>query len=80
MLSNYIRAAMARARYEILPDDRTYYGEVPDCQGVWANSPTLDECRAELQEVLEDWIVFRLANGMSLPTIDGVTLSTTRVA
>ncbi len=80
MLSSYIRAAMARARYEILPDDGTYYGEIPDCQGVWADRSTLDECRAELQEVLEDWIVFRLANGMSLPTIDGVTLSVTRVA
>ncbi len=79
MLSSYLRAAMAHARYEILPDG-TYYGEVPDSQGVWSNNSTLEECRAELQEVLEDWIVFRLANGMSLPTIDGVTLSTTRVA
>ena len=79
MLSSYIRAAMSRARYEILPDG-AYYGEIPDCQGVWANSSALDACRAELQEALEDWIVFRLANGMSLPTIDGVSLSTTRVA
>ena len=79
MLSSYIHAAMARARYEILPDG-TYYGEIPDCQGVWADTATLDACRAELQEVLEDWIVFRLANGMPLPTIDGITLSTTRVA
>ena len=79
MLSSYIRAAMSRARYEILPDG-TYYGEIPECQGVWANSSALDACRAELQEAFEDWIVFRLANGMSLPTIDGVSLSTTRVA
>jgi hypothetical protein len=27
MLMKYIRAAMARATYEILEDDRTYYGE-----------------------------------------------------
>ena len=66
MLSSYIRAAMARARYEILPDG-THCGELLDCQGVWANSPTLEECRAELQEVLEDWVALRQANGMSLP-------------
>ncbi len=65
MLSSYIRAAMARAHYEILPDD-TYYGEIPDCQGVWAAAPTLDGCRAELQEVLEDWVAFHQASGMSL--------------
>ena len=79
MLSSYIRAAMARAGYGILPDG-TYYGEIPDCRVVWASSSTLEACRAELQEVLEDWIVFWLASGISLPTIDGIALSTTRVA
>lgn len=29
MLTSYIKAAMSQARYEILPDDGTYYGEIP---------------------------------------------------
>ena len=29
MLTRYIRAAMHRARYEIVSDDGTFYGEIP---------------------------------------------------
>jgi len=61
MLTDHVRAAMYRATYEILEDDRTFYGELPACQGVWANADTLEDCRDELEEVLEEWIVFRLA-------------------
>jgi hypothetical protein len=52
VITNYIRSAMRRATYEILPDG-TYYGEIPGFQGVYANAPTLEECRETLQEVLE---------------------------
>jgi hypothetical protein len=34
MLTRYIQAAMHRATYEILPDDRTFYGEIPGFAGV----------------------------------------------
>ena len=51
VITNYIRSAMRRATYEILPDG-TYYGEIPGFQGVYANAPTLEECRETLQEVL----------------------------
>lgn len=44
MLSEFIRAAMRRATYEILPEDKTYYGEIPGLQGVWANADTLEAC------------------------------------
>ena len=36
MLTAYIKAAMRKARYEILSDDHTFYGEVPGLDGVWA--------------------------------------------
>ncbi len=54
MLTSYIQAAMHRATYEILSEDGSYYGEIPRFQGVWANAPTLEACREELQSVLED--------------------------
>ncbi|HYT34844.1 MAG TPA: hypothetical protein VEL69_07405 [Ktedonobacteraceae bacterium] len=52
MLTNYIRNAMKRARYEILPDDGTIYGEIPEFDGVYANADNLETCRDELEEVL----------------------------
>ena len=66
MLSEYIRAAMRDARYEILSDDGTFYGEIPGFQGVWANCDTLEECREELAEVLDEWIRFRAARRLRL--------------
>lgn len=41
MLLEYLQAALRHARYEILPDDGTYYGEIPECNGVYANAATL---------------------------------------
>lgn len=74
MLTKYIEAAMRHAHYEILADDGTYYGEIPECQGVYANARTLEECREELAEVLEDWLLFRIHKNLALPKIDGLTL------
>ena len=78
MLTEYIRAAMKRAKYEILEDDGTYYGEIPECRGVWANAATLEACREELQEVLEEWMLFHLNDGLSRPVLDGIDLSLPR--
>ena len=52
MLIDYIKAAMRHAHYDIL-DDRTYYGEIDELDGVFANAETLEECRMQLQEVVE---------------------------
>ncbi len=79
MLSDYIRAAMGRAEYEKL-DDGTYYGEIPGLQGVYANESKLEACRAELQSALEDWILFGLSNGFPIPPLDGIDLTTAKVA
>ena len=67
MLTDYLQAAMKAAHYEILPDDNSYYGEIPGFDGVYSNTATLEDCRAELLEVLEEWILFRLSGDMSLP-------------
>ncbi len=64
---------MSRAHYELL-DDGTFYGEIPPCLGVYANAPTLEECRAELQEVLEGWIVLGLRMGHPIPPIGRAAL------
>ncbi len=79
LLTNYIRAAMRRATYEILPDG-TYYGEIPGFQGVYANAQTLEDCRETLQAVLEGWIILGLRLGHSLPVVDGIALTVEKEA
>jgi len=75
MLINYINASMAKAKYEILPDDKTYYGEIPGFDGVYANAQTLEKCREELEEVLEEWILFRVSKNLPLPVVDEIELA-----
>ena len=71
---------MRRAKYEILSEDGTFYGEIPDFEGVYANSSTLEECREELEEVLEEWILFRVSKNLQLPSAGGIELSIKDVA
>lgn len=80
MLTDYIRAAMRRATYEILPDDGTFYGEIPGFNGVYANTSTLEACREELEEVLQDWILFRVSRNLQLPVVDGIQLMVKGIA
>lgn len=74
MLTDYIDAAMSRARYKIL-EDGTYFADIRALQGIWANAKTLDECRSELQEVLEDWLIVKLRDGDAIPRIGRVQLT-----
>ena len=75
MLTVYIQAAMRHARYEMIEDQKPFFGSIPECQGLWANGETLESCREELQSVLEDWIVLGLRLGHSIPPIDGIAVA-----
>lgn len=75
MLTDYISAAMYKAHYEILPDDEGYFGKIEGFKGVWANADTLEACREELKEVLEEWILLGIKKGHTLPVIDGIDLN-----
>jgi predicted RNase H-like HicB family nuclease len=72
MLTTYVQAALRRAEYEILADGEGYYGSIPDLPGAWANRPTLESCREELQAVVEEWLL-RLRRGASIPVLDEAT-------
>lgn len=80
MLSQYIQAALRKAKYEILEDDGNFYGEIPGFQGVYANAETLEDCRDELAEVLESWIFFRISRNLSLPIVDNLKLAIEKVS
>jgi len=74
MLAAYIQKALEKAHYELIDDPRPYYGEVPGLDGVWANGCTLEECRRELAESVEDWLLFSVAKGLPVPPMDEVEL------
>ena len=74
MLTEYIEAAMRKAKYEILSDDNSFYGYIPDFDGVYANAEDLETCRTELKEVLEEWIMLGISRHLPLPIVDGIRL------
>jgi predicted RNase H-like HicB family nuclease len=80
MLTEYIRAVMAQATYELLPEGEGYYGEITALPGVWANGPTLELCREELRHALEGWLVLGLRLGHPLPVLAGIDLNAPLVA
>ena len=70
MIREYIAKAMEKARYEILEEDGSYYGEIAECPGVYANAESLEACRKELEETLEEWLLLRIHKNLEIPSID----------
>ena len=76
MLTEYISEALDRARYELIEDDDApYYGEVPELPGVWACGRTLEECRQELKDVVEGWILLSVKRSLDIPALGGVEIT-----
>ena len=66
MLREYIDKKLASARYKLLKDG-TYFGEIPAAQGVWANEATLELCRQQLRDVLEEWLLLKVRSWETVP-------------
>jgi len=66
MIINFINKKLETAKYKLL-EDKTYFGEIPGINGVWANAKTLESCRKELQEVLEDWLILSIKSDKRIP-------------
>ena len=71
MLIEYVEEALRRARYELIDDNEPYYGEVPELKGVWATGKTLEECRENLKDVIEGWILVSLRRYLPVPRLGG---------
>ncbi len=70
MLTRYIQFKLKSAKYKILADG-TFFGMIAGMRGVWANARTLEKCRQELEEVLEDWLLLKVRDRES---IDGLKI------
>ena len=73
MLLEYTQKALLKAEYKKL-DDGSWLAELPGFEGVWANGNTVEKCRAELLEVLEEWLILKLRDNDPIPEIEGIDL------
>jgi predicted RNase H-like HicB family nuclease len=69
MISRYVQTALDRAHYRQL-EDGSYCATVPGLRGVIATADRLEACRRELAEVIEEWVLVRVAQGLSIPPMD----------
>lgn len=79
MLTSYVHAAMRHAAYKMY-EDGNFFATIPGFSGVWAHAKTVEECREELREVLEDWLFLSIADHDVLPVVDGIDLNAKIVA
>ena len=66
MIRRRVDEALRRARPDKL-DDGTFCAEVPPLRGVLATGRTLEACREQLGEVVEEWGLVSVAQGLSEP-------------
>lgn len=74
MLFDYIQAVLDKAEYKQL-ENNTWFAEIPNFEGVWANGKTVEECRKELIEVLEDWLLLKLRDRDPIPVVNGLEIN-----
>lgn len=77
-VTSYIEASMQEARFEAFLGGASYYGSIPGMRGVWASAETREACAAELELVLESWVLLGLQRGRRLPPMGGVDLQGAR--
>jgi len=73
MFIEYIEKALQKAEYKKL-NDGSWFAEIPSFEGVWGNGETVEKCRIELQEVLEEWLLLKLTDGDSIPSLEGIEI------
>ena len=74
MLQEYIRSALGNSKYKVL-EDGTWFAEIPGFEGVWANSKNVENCRQELIEVLEEWLILKFQDGDQVPVVNGIDIN-----
>ena len=79
ILLDYCQKALQQAKYKRL-NDGSWFAEIEGCKGVWGNGSTVEECRQDLLEVLEEWIILKLQDGDDLPVMDGIEIKVATVS
>ena len=79
MITRYLERALDRATYRMLPDG-TFAATVRGLRGVVATGATLEACRRDLADVVEEWLLVRVARGLEVPSLDGATVRVRRAS
>lgn len=79
MIRRYLDEALRRATYDKL-EDGTFVAEVADLKGILATGDTLEACREELAEVIEEWILVRVSRGLTVPRIGDAEISVSQAS
>ena len=79
MLVEYIQAAIETAEYKKL-EDGSWFAEISGFEGIWANGKSVEECRKELIEVLEEWLILKLKDKDPIPVVKGININIKEVA
>lgn len=67
MLQNYILKYLSKAKYEMIDNGKRFYAEIRELRGVWAVGKTLEECRENLTNTMEGWLILRLRKNLEIP-------------
>lgn len=70
MFIEFIEYYLPKAKYELIDRGERYYGEITALPGVWATGKTLEECRKNLIEVIEGWLIVRIKKNLSIPRVN----------
>ena len=79
MISRYIAEALHRAQYRIV-DDGLFCATVAGLPGVVATGQTLEACRDQLAEVIEEWLLVRVSQGLRIPRLGTATVQVKRAS
>ena len=77
MITRYVEEALRRMKYVRL-EDGSYCATVPGLPGVIAVGHRRAECRRQLIEVIEEWILVRVAHGLPVPKLGSATIKVRR--
>ena len=77
MITKYVEKALERARYESL-EDGSVSATVRGLRGVVAVGAGFEDCRRQLAEVVEEWVLVRVARGLDVPRLGGIKVKVRR--
>jgi len=79
MISKYIDEALHRAEYSVV-DRNAFCATVAGLPGVIATGRSLEACRDQLAEVVEEWVLVRVSRGLSVPRLGTIRVQVKRTS
>lgn len=72
-ISDYVQAALKRARYEVDEND-VVVAHVPNVSGFFSQGESFEEARDNLRDAIEGNVILALQLGLPIPPIEDVVI------